>query len=137
MRQEKYGIGLDDFRPVIVVADNDKGLDPINGALEKQNFGCSIHEASTEHFFTVYGKMRLVLLPLPLAGSSIEIEDLYPKEILTKSVRGKKYDKRKKHEDHSGLGKQRFLEQIILPMRHEDIFSGFIPLLDRIVCASE
>ena len=61
--------------PIILLVDNDNGLQPIGGSVKK-NFGLSITTDLTENFYFI--TENLYLIKTPEANGQSCIEDLFP-----------------------------------------------------------
>lgn len=121
------------LHPVILLIDNDDGAKEIFGVARQLGLA-EISHASTNPFYRVC--RNLYLVKTPETGTSREktcIEDLFDASVLATQLDGKKFDPNKKHREAGKYGKTRFAERVIRPNVASIDFSGFAPLLDRIV----
>jgi RNA-directed DNA polymerase len=118
--------------PVIMLVDNDDGADPIMKTA--RNFGAAgISLSTTAPFYRLDANLYLVKTPEFGHNNQSCIEDLFPAALLQTPLDGKLFDKSKAHGDATSYGKVRFAEKVVSPNRTTIDFSGFAPLLDRIV----
>lgn len=118
--------------PVILVVDNDDGLKPIAGTIKKV-FGVSITLGSTSDFYHITDNLYLVKTP-EMNGQSC-IEDMFPANWLSVQLKGKKFNLNGKIDPQTEYGKEVFAKSVVKPNADKIDFSGFDPLLDRIVAA--
>ncbi len=118
--------------PVIIVVDNDKGAEPIFGAA-KGLANLTISHAATDAFYYLGYNLYLVKTPSLVGKEQTRIEDFFDPTLLNVQIGGKPFDPDKKHGDHTKYGKHVFAEQVIKKDAATIDFSGFAPLLDRIV----
>lgn len=116
--------------PVILVLDNDDGLSTVASTLKK-NFGVSISVNSAESFYHITENLYLVKTPV-INGQSC-IEDLFPPRVKNTLLKGKKFNPNSKINPDSEYGKEVFAKSVVKPNASKIDFSGFDPLLDRIV----
>lgn len=116
--------------PIILLLDNDDGLKNIAGTLKK-NYGISVTIASSEDFYFI--TENLYIVKTPEANGQSCIEDLFPSEWKTKRLRGKKFNANSKIDPETEYGKEVFAKSVIKPNANRIDFSGFDPLLKRIV----
>lgn len=126
--------------PVIILLDNDDGLTPVASTLKK-NFDVSINLKSTCDFYHIAYNLYLVKTP-EKDGRNTCIEDLFTKEWQDHKLNGKTFKpekKTKKDKENSPFdptkhySKQVFAKSVIKPNANKIDFSGFDPLLERIV----
>ena len=89
---------------------------------------------STEAFY--YLGYNLYLVKTPGAGGLGKkscIEDLFPPALLKTLVDGKAFDPNKEHDEAGKYGKVVFAKRVVISNAAAIDFSGFAPLLDRIV----
>jgi RNA-directed DNA polymerase len=119
--------------PVIVLVDNDDG----GGALfafVKDNAAPNIAFSSTDRFYYLGLNLYLVKTPEKTAPPHKScIEDLFDPTLLNTVLDGKTFDPNKEHNAPGKYGKVVFAEQVVVPRAATIDFSGFAPLLDRIV----
>lgn len=120
--------------PVIVLFDND------DGAAKAKLFGYAKSKGhskigfdSTDAFY--YLGYNLYLVKTPELGSEKKscIEDLFPPTLLKTPIDGKTVDPNKEHDEAGKYGKVVFAKRVVIPNAAAIDFSGFAPLLDRIV----
>jgi len=120
--------------PVIMVLDNDDGLQHIVGTIKKV-FGVTISKQTTAQFYHLTDNLYVVKTP-EAGDADTYIEQLFPDEWLTKELNGKKFNPNKKHGAEGEYGKSDFADKVVRPNAAEiGFFSGFIPLIDRIIAA--
>ncbi len=118
--------------PVIVLIDNDDGSKKIFGTL-KENYGIDVNLDSTDPFFHITDNLYLIKTP-QLQGKQMScIEDFFDPVLLATELDGKKYNPKKDHGADGEYGKYVFAEKVVRPKAGTIDFSGFAPLLDRIV----
>ena len=61
------------------------------------------------------------------------IESLFPPALLKTHVDGKTFDPNKEHDETGKYGKVVFAKRVVIPQAATIDFSGFAPLLDRII----
>lgn len=119
--------------PVIVIVDNDSGSDPVFGALKQQKV--TVSHITDDPFYFVCFNLYVVKTPeIPPKGISC-IENLFDASILDKKLNGKKLSLAKDYNSKTEYGKFEFADQVIRANFSTIDFSGFVPLLDRIVAA--
>jgi hypothetical protein len=114
--------------PVIILCDNDEGPKEVFSSAGKK-VNMTIHKNTTEPFYHLGNKLYLVKVPEGDGKEDLDIETLFPVDILNTIIGGKKFDKKKEHEDHNAYGKVFFAEKVV--PKNKD-FSGFDELLSRI-----
>jgi len=117
-------------QPVILVLDNDDGLGPVAATI-KENFGVSFSLMSTAPFYHVIENLYVVKTPEVGSDHKSCIEDFLPKEWLNKELKGKKFHP--KPDITKQYGKEVLSNSVIKPNADKIDFSGFDPLLKRIV----
>lgn len=119
--------------PVILVVDNDSGLDLKSCAKLKKSFGVDITHASLAPFFHLTDNLYLVKTPpvgtLPMTC----IEDLFDAATLAKPLGTKTFNPEKDADTTKHFGKVHFATKIIEPNAGSISWDGFDPLLARIV----
>jgi len=123
--------------PVILVVDNDDGASKLFKSLKK-NGGPEILHTSTELFYRLCKNLYLIKTPeKEVENAKSYIEELFDSKLLNTKVGGKKFDPNKEHEAEGRYGKLIFAERVIKPNIQNIDFSGFSPLLNRIVAVLE
>jgi retron-type reverse transcriptase len=122
--------------PVIVVLDNDDGLAPIASTI-KQNFDVQFSTTTVDDFYHVTGNFYVVKTPEIIAPStkakSTYIEQLFPQTWLDAELNGKKFSPKNDIDTNHEYSKEVFAKSVIKPNARNIDFSGFSPLLTRIV----
>lgn len=116
--------------PVILLLDNDDGINGIAGLVRKI-FGVSITVKSTNNYYHI--TENLYLIKTPEANGKSCIEDLFPDELRKKRLREKKFNPKRTIDPETEYGKEVFAKSVVKPNAHNIDFSGFSLLLDRIV----
>jgi hypothetical protein len=116
--------------PVILVLDNDNGLAPVAGTA-KSVFGKSFNVDSTDNFYHITENLYLVKTPENNGQSCIE--DLFEKSVKNTILNDKKFSPESKIDTTKEYGKEIFAKSVIKPNASKIDFSGFDPLLSRIV----
>jgi RNA-directed DNA polymerase len=122
--------------PVIIVVDNDKGGGELFGPV-KDIGKTVITYSSTDSFYYIGLNLYLVKTPETPPKHMSRIEDLFDPALLKVPLAGKSFDPDRKKDDVGTYGKQYFAEHIVKPQAAAINFSGFTPLLDRIVAVIE
>jgi len=119
--------------PVILVLDNDDGLQHIVGTIKK-TFGTSISKQTNSPFYNI--TENLYVVKTPESGSDdTYIEQLFPKAWLDHELDGRKFNPNRKHGADDEYGKADFAEKVVRANAQSIDFSHFSPLIDRIVAA--
>jgi RNA-directed DNA polymerase len=136
---EKYQKSVLGFRhaplmfPVIVLVDNDDGGKKLF-PLAKTKAGVDISYQSTDNFYYLGLNLYLVKTPEQVAPPHIScIEMLFDPALLVTKLDGKTFDLDKEHDAPGKYGKAAFASEVVEPNANTIDFSGFAPLLDRIV----
>lgn len=118
--------------PVIVIFDNDDGAKDVL-AYARANGAPNISYASTDPFY--YLGLNLYLVKTPEQGTTHKtcIENLFDPALLKTVLDGKIFDPDKEHNEPGKYGKVHFADRVVVPNAATIDFSGFVPLLDRIV----
>ncbi len=119
-------------QPVIVLIDNDNGASDIFSTIKK-NYGFSVDITSSDPFFHITDNLYLVKTPATAAGVASCIEDFFDPSLLKTELGGKKFNPKKDSGADSEYGKFVFAEKIVRPNAEKIDFTGFTPLLDRLV----
>lgn len=122
--------------PVIVLIDNDDGAKDILKTLSK-NYGISVTLQSPEAFFHVTDNLYLVKTPRKDKTESSCIEDFFERTLLETELDGTKFNAKKENGADGEYGKFAFAEKVVRINAGTINFSGFIPLLERIVAVLE
>lgn len=118
--------------PVILLIDNDSGADAVFKEAIKMGVPAIAIKTSAP-FYRIVDNLYLVKTPeLGVSGKSC-IEDLFEPSLLKEKVEGLDFDPAKKHNAVGKYGKQIFAEKVVKPKAGAIDFSGFVPLLNRIV----
>lgn len=115
--------------PVILVLDNDDGLGDVCGTIKK-NFGKSITLTSSDPFYHITD--NLYVIKTPENGGKSCIEDLFPAALRKTKLNGKSFNPGK-IDPGKEYGKEIFAKAVVRPNADTIDFSGFDPLLERIV----
>jgi RNA-directed DNA polymerase len=116
--------------PVLFLVDNDEA----GGKVYKQASGIAkIKLDPNDPFARVFANLYLVATPLPTGASQSCIEDLFDKATRSIPVGGKKFDPEADDDSGTHYGKTVFAHKVIAAQPDKIDFSGFVPLLDRIV----
>ena len=121
--------------PVIILVDNDDGskgsvFKPAKDAakkITKQNLEISVE--SEDIWYHLGGNLYLIKVPHGGSKSAKVIEQLLPSRWLDHAVEGKIFNPKKKHGDHSALGKMAFAKKVVEANATKIDFSGFDSLL--------
>lgn len=136
--KSRYKRDIDSFghrplkHPVIVLVDNDHGAKSIF-SICKRDYGITIDLKSSEPFFHVTDNLYLVKTPKKGADEETCIEDFFDPSLLRTDLKGKKYNPKKGHRAPGEYGKYALAESVVRPNAATIDFSGFAPLLDRMV----
>lgn len=120
--------------PVILVLDNDGGLESVAGTVKK-NFDVSINISSTKPFYHI--TRNLYLIKTPETNGNSCIEDLFPDNVKDTLLNGKKFSPDSTIDAQSEYGKEIFAKSVVKPNAGHIDFSGFDALLDRIAAVLE
>lgn len=120
--------------PVILVLDNDDGLGAVAGTIW-ENFKVKINLGTTDDFY--YITENLYVVKTPETGGKTCIEDLFPDVWRKKELNGKKFNSSNNIDVSSEYSKEVFANSVVKPNADKIDFSGFDPLLHRIVNAIE
>ncbi len=118
--------------PVIILIDNDDGASEIFSTLKK-NFNLSIDLKSDDAFFHVTDNLYLLKTPSKCKKVKSYIEDFFDPKLLKTKLDGKKLNLKKDHGADGEYGKYVFAEKVVRPNADKIDFSGFKPLLERVV----
>ena len=140
------------LKPVVFLLDNEE-----NKKKPLKNFINSISKGTNVPSDEIYNIIKsnflynidynsfLLTLPIPSPQSqnqateiNFEIEDLFDLDFINENLiapkfGGRKFDKKKKHEDHQHISKEIFSKEILNNYNSDYIdFSNFIPLLEKL-----
>jgi len=120
------------LHPVIVIIDNDSGSNSVFGTIA--GITKVAKPTGSEPFIHVAG--NLYVIPTPPLGSKVstDIEDFFDNATLSTTLGGKSFNKKDKDSD-TEYGKAIFATAVIAKNSATIDFSGFDPLLQRIVDA--
>lgn len=116
--------------PVIILCDNDDGLDKIVKSVNKKA-GKSVSTVTTDQFYCITNNLYLIKVPEGNPPVKRDIEDLFLAATLATLIDGKPFDKKKEHGDHTAYGKTKFANEVVRPNAGTIDFSGFDDLLQR------
>jgi hypothetical protein len=120
-------------QPVIVLVDNDDGGKKLFG-LAKAKSGVNISFETTDQFYYLGLNLYLVKTPEQVAAPhTSRMETFFEAAVLATELGGKTFDADKEHDAPGKYGKFVFATRVIEPNAGKIDFSGFAPLLDRIV----
>lgn len=120
--------------PVILVLDNDDGLASVASTIRK-NFNVKIDTKTTADFYHI--SENLYVVKTPEAGGESAIESLFPEVWRKKELNGKKFNPSNTINPATEYSKEIFANSVVKPNSGQIDFSGFDPLLHRIVAAIE
>lgn len=120
--------------PVILVLDNDDGLGSVASTIW-DNFKVKIDLATTSDFYHV--TENLYVVKTPETGGKSAIEALFPEKWRKKELNGKKFNASNTINPATEYSKEVFANSVVKPNSGDIDFSGFDPLLQRIVKAIE
>jgi RNA-directed DNA polymerase len=122
-------------QPVIVLIDNDEGGKTLFGAVKTKS-KIEISFQTTHKFYYLGLNLYVIKTPEQVAAPHIScMESFFDASVLATVLEGKTFDPNKEHEEEGKYGKLIFATRVV--QRNVDTidFSGFVPLLDRIVAA--
>lgn len=119
--------------PVIVLVDNDDGGKKLFG-LAKAKSGVDVSYGSTAPFYHLGLNLYLVKTPeQPAAPHTSCMETFFDAAVMATELDGKTFDPDKEHDAPDKYGKTIFAVRVVEANADKIDFSGFAPLLDRIV----
>ena len=118
--------------PVIILLDNDNGLKTVASTI-KENFSVEFDLNSTQDFYHITANLYVVKTPETTGKSCIE--DLFPTEWRETQLNGKKFNPTDKIDHTKEYSKEVFANSVIRPNASSIDFSGFDPLLSRLLAA--
>lgn len=116
--------------PIIVLIDNDSGASKVFSVL-KEITGKSV--SSTADYIHVFKNMYVIPTPLLDGRKESVIEDFFEPALLKEKYLDKPLDLSNSYNKRTHYGKADFAYQIVQKKSDKIDFSGFKPLLDRIV----
>ena len=117
--------------PVIILIDNDSGSAPVFGAMRQHNVTAS--QTTNLPFYHVCFNLYVVKTPETGGNGASCIEDLFDVATLAETLGGRSFSRADKYDDSKHFGKLDFADKIIRSKSATIDFSGFAPLLDRLV----
>ena len=120
-------------QPVIVLVDNDDGGKKLFG-LAKAKSGVDISYETTAPFYHLGLNLYLIKTPEQTAAPhTSHMETFFDPSVLATELNGKTFDPNKEHDATGKYGKFAFATRVVERDANTINFSGFAPLLDRIV----
>lgn len=120
--------------PVIVLIDNDNGAKGIFDTVSSsKNYSIKIDLKSSAPFFHVTDNLYLVKTPEQGPDGVSCIEGFFDPSLLETELKGKKFNPHKDFDPDSEYDKWVFATQVVQPNAATIDFTGFVPLLERIV----
>jgi hypothetical protein len=118
--------------PTIIIIDNDDGAKNIFSVLSK--FNININYKTEAPFYHIIRNLYLIKTPEAASATGwSQIEDLFDAKTLSIKLGGKAFNKKNDTDTATEYGKAYFAEHVVAPNAGAIDFSGFSPLLDRIV----
>lgn len=117
--------------PVIILCDNDDGLKSVIKNA-KSKIGKTVTTTTTDPFYHLGLNLYLVKVPEGAPPADRDIESLFNPALLKTVLKGKSFNPKKEHEDHTEYGKVIFAEAVVRANAGSVDFSGFEELLTRI-----
>lgn len=134
-RMSKYG-HRPLLHPVILLIDNDDGAKSVF-SIVKEKFKVEIKLDSAKDFYHLAHNLYLVKTPEKGGGGKSCIEDLFEQVLLDTVLDGKKFNPAKETGSDGEYGKHVFAEKVVRPNASTINFSGFAPLLQRVVAVMD
>lgn len=135
-----YQTMLKDFRhrpllhPVVLLVDNDEGAKDLFPAM-RSKFKTTISRDTTDAFYHLTDNLYLVKMVEKGGGATSCIEDCFTPQLLATQLDGKKFNPEKDFGSDGEYGKHVFSEKVVRAQANTVDFSGFVPLLQRLVAA--
>ena len=121
------------LNPVILFIDNDSGAKSIFKIMSSL-FNVTAEINTDLPFYHLYENLYVVKTPKGPAGAEeTYIENFFPIEVLQNPIGGKIFNIKKDHESPTEYGKVWLAEKIVKPNADKIDFSGFKPMLERII----
>jgi len=137
---ERYEKWVSEFKhaplafPVVVLVDNDDGGKRLFGLAKSRSRAAHISFKSTNPFYYLGLNLYLVKTPEQIAAPHTSyMETFFDAAVLATKLDGKTFDPDKEHDAPGKYGKVIFATRVVEPNAAKIDFSGFAPLLDRIV----
>jgi retron-type reverse transcriptase len=118
--------------PVVILIDNDDGAKEIFSVI-KERYKKTIDLNSSDDFYHITDNLYLVKTPEKGNGQKSCIEDCFPVTLLATKLNGKSFNPAKESGSDGEYGKHVFAEKVVRPNAGTVDFSGFEPLLKRLV----
>lgn len=125
--------------PAIIILDNDAGFNCINNTLKSKTPATPYptklkkNDFRSADFIHVTRNLYVVLTPRTSAGEDTAIENLFSKETLREKVFGKSFNPEDSRNNDKEYGKEIFAKRVVSAKKGDIDFTGFHPLLSRIV----
>jgi RNA-directed DNA polymerase len=138
--KQKYKKDIEGFKhrplkhPVIILIDNDDGAKSIFSTI-KENYKIQIDFSSADPFFYITENLYLVKTPERGQTGASCIEDCFEAILLATELDGKKFNQNTNIDPDKEYGKFVFAEKVVRPNVSTINFSGFSPLLQRLIAA--
>lgn len=117
--------------PVIMLIDNDSGSKDIYSLIKQLRKEKNPIDGSEEHYYIA---KNLFVVPTPkVLGKESKIEDFFTRNTLEMKIGTKSFDCSNDHDTETSYGKNAFAEQIVKANQNTIDFTGFRPILQRIV----
>jgi RNA-directed DNA polymerase len=116
--------------PVVVLIDNDSGADAIFSAVKQIT---SARPDRNQPFVHVTANLYLVPLPNRPGKKHTAIEDFFDKQTRAIQVDGRSFDPSEEKDTTTHYSKNTFAEKVVKAQAHSIDFSGFDPVLSRVV----
>lgn len=121
----------------MILIDNDSGAKDKLFPTIKENYNIGINFTSPNLFYHVTDNLYLVKAPQKGKTGVSCIEDLFGPSVVAETISGKRFNPKQKGRSDDEYGKIVFAEKVVRPNAGTINFSGFIPLLERIVAVMD
>lgn len=119
--------------PVILLLDNDDGIKDVASTL-KTVFQVEINHKANDKFYHITQNLYVIKTPEALNSNGKScIEDFFPEVWRKQTLNNKKFTTSNKIDTEKEYGKEIFAKRVVQPNSKDIDYSGFDPLLDRIV----
>lgn len=132
--EKKHFVAPGLTQPVVLVIDNDSGAAAVYNVIEEIT---KKKPSRTEPFIHVTGNLYVVATPLGPNSAPSKMEDFFDAAIKSTIVEGKKFDDSNNTDSATQYGKTVFAYKVVKAQADTIDFSGFAPILDRIVAVVE